>query len=94
MRVGRIVGLAVLLGCVLAACEPSRYAGPADPGDVDLELQTGGWIYVPVEEIRTFEAGDNGTVLWTDEDTFVVRESPAEIRERMASARRELRGGD
>jgi DNA-binding LytR/AlgR family response regulator len=93
MNVRRVIGLALMLACAAMGCEKSRYAGPGDAGDVDLELQTGGWIFVPVDEIQTFEASDSGTLVWTDEDTFVVRESPGEIRERMASARRDLRGG-
>lgn len=72
----------------LLACEPSPYAGPADPGDVEMETQLGKFIFVPVEEIQSIEAGDSGTMVWTDEDSFVVRDSPETLRQRMRQAER------
>lgn len=79
-----LLTLALALGC-----EDNPYAGPADPGDVDMELQVGGWIAVPVDEIRTIERADNGTMVWTHDDSFVVKDDPAALRERMQQARRQ-----
>lgn len=80
---------ATLATLMLAGCEPSPYAGPADPGDVEMETQMGEFIFVPVEEIQNLEPGDTGTLVWTDEDSFVVRESPDTLRQRMRQAERE-----
>jgi hypothetical protein len=89
LKIGAAFG-AVLAGLFgLTACEPSPYAGPPDAGDVEMETQLGDFIFVPVEEIENIEPGDGGTLVWTVEDSFVVRESPATLRERMRQAQRE-----
>lgn len=96
MKARRWMAMTMLAGMVFAgalACEENPYAGPTDPGDVEMELQTGGWIAVPVDDIQTVEPGDNGTMVWTHDDSFVVREDPGTIRERMQDARRQLQAG-
>lgn len=82
--------LFTLIAGFALGCGQGPYPGPQDAGDVELELQAGGWIYVPVDEIQTFEAGDNGTMVWTDDGSFVVQEAPGAIREKMQEARRQL----
>ncbi len=84
-----ILGLLVWSTLGLTACEPPPYGGPPDAGDVEMETQLGEFLYVPVEEIKSLEPGDGGTMVWTVEDSYVVRESPATLRERMRRAKRE-----
>lgn len=81
--------LLIIAAAVALGCEPSPYAGPPDAGDVEMETQMGEFLFVPFEEIRSIEPGDNGTMVWTDEDSFVVRESPSTLRQRMRRAERE-----
>lgn len=75
----------------LCGCGESPYAGPPDAGDVELTPQVGEALFVPVDEIRTFEQADTGTMVWVEGDSFVVKETAGEIRERMKEAKREQR---
>lgn len=89
MKLGWLM-LCAMVAAFALGCGQGPYPGPQDPGDVELELQAGGWIYVPVDEIQTFERGDNGTLVWTDDGSFVVLDEPGSIREKMQEARRQL----